>query len=113
MTAGGKTNWHEFTEAILEEAAQMPKHCRVVPSRDRWKRTADAPGDPNHGRRIPHRRPTSPLFGSLEFKIRSRLRNPATRLAETIEASIFSEHLRRKTMSREHRQAVSSRETPA
>ena len=24
MTAGGKTNWHEFTEAILEEAAQMP-----------------------------------------------------------------------------------------
>jgi dTDP-4-dehydrorhamnose reductase len=22
MTAGGKTNWHEFTEAILEEAAQ-------------------------------------------------------------------------------------------
>jgi len=24
VTAGGKTNWHEFTEAILEEAAQMP-----------------------------------------------------------------------------------------
>jgi dTDP-4-dehydrorhamnose reductase len=24
MTAGGKTDWHEFTEAILQEAAQMP-----------------------------------------------------------------------------------------
>jgi dTDP-4-dehydrorhamnose reductase len=24
MTAGGKTNWHEFTEAILKEAALMP-----------------------------------------------------------------------------------------
>jgi dTDP-4-dehydrorhamnose reductase len=24
MTAGGQTNWHDFTEAILEEAAQAP-----------------------------------------------------------------------------------------
>jgi hypothetical protein len=39
-------------------------------------------------------------LGSLEFKIKSRLRNPVARLAGTIETGVFSERPRRHTLSR-------------
>src|SRR5271156_3740214 len=73
---------------------------RVVPSRDQWKRTPDPPSDPHCSSRISHPRAPSRLFGSLEFKIKSRLWNPVARLAETTKAGVFSEYRRRQTLNR-------------
>jgi hypothetical protein len=51
--------------------------CHVVPRRDNRKGTARAPRGYHHHQRIPHSRPRSRLFGSLEFKFKSRLRKPS------------------------------------
>jgi len=78
MTAGGKTNWHELTEEILEEAAQMPNTAawfraatggkelltrRVIPITTAEYRTAARRPRASEGRSPLGRPDLAPAFG--------------------------------------------------